>query len=355
MIRADPPPNPSEVVSAIPSASTREKLPSDWAISATLRGGFGYADNILLASADEQSSAFAVGGADLVVLWEPPTPNSLSLFLSGDDRIYFDPASVPGSSIVARRDQLAFARIAYKWHQPSWDADIVSGYQFNHQVFDASDLDGRGAIRARGHQINVTPGLIVRPLSKLRVEAQATGQRQIYELPVSSYWEWGPRVVVGWDYGLQRFIESGSGFGCRPYDDRQRADLGGNRLAGTRLATLDWRSDLTWKHSWDSAQQWSTTLRGSYLQRDDGGSGYFDFHRVGALASVRYLQGPWTVRFTGRWWDYGYEVQLVSPSNPVPRQRQEWQSELRIEYLVGRHARWFGQFEWEKSKANSVT
>src|SRR5690349_22139343 len=59
--------------SATPAASVAALLASlpSWSASTSLYSGFGYDDNVVLSHADEERSAFALGGFDALLLHTP--------------------------------------------------------------------------------------------------------------------------------------------------------------------------------------------------------------------------------------------------------------------------------------------
>ncbi len=325
-----------------------------WDSQFTLRSGAGYKENVLLAAEQRQDSALAIFGAEWLILRPPIDANSFTFFFSGDDRRYLNHAITGPGQPPATGEQVFISNAAYK---RTVTEDLTLGLSLTHlyteQVLDASEFGGDpGSVWVSGHGLIGTPTARWTLPAHFYAEVGLPVTREILKAPVSSYWEWGPKVTVGWNLRANGRIEASFAYVQRPFDTRQQADALGVPIPDTRLTTYDRRTELVWKQTWDAHRHFQTTARLFHVHRTENGEGFSDYDRFGASGTVRLDFRHWLLLGTVRWSTYDFPVQIVSVFDPVPRTREEFELEARIEYRWNDRWRNFAEFVHEQQRSN---
>jgi hypothetical protein len=324
-----------------------------WDALDTVRGGFGYDDNVLLSAFEPQGRGFFFAGADLFLYRLPTGPGEFHLYFTGEDRRYFHKAEVGTNSDAGKREQNFLTQANYTLNLWEWlAASITALHNYSDQVLDASDIDARGTIPARGNLFYAAPGLRYEGPANFRAEIAAGASRQLYQAPLSSYWDYGPKLTLGWDYRTNSTVEVATSYLDRVYDDRRQATTEGLPIDGTKLRTAEVRTELAWKHAWDDRARLISTARIFWVHRTDNGSGYYDYNKWGVGGYLRWSGERWTLRIAGRWTAYHYPIQVVSPLDPVARQREEWYTEVSVDYRISKHLQLTALYSYENSWSN---
>src|SRR5581483_11786738 len=118
-------------------AALLASLPS-WSASTSLYSGFGYDDNVVLSHADEERSAFALGGFDALLLHTPRRwMDDYSFYLSGEGKRFFSSGTVTHE---AQAGAVAEWRFAVR-DILNFSLDLRGYYQ--DKVYDLSETDVR--------------------------------------------------------------------------------------------------------------------------------------------------------------------------------------------------------------------
>lgn len=319
-----------------------------WDLSTTLRPSFGYKDNPTLAqSSFKQGSAFANLGADLLLFRLPTGADSFHLFWSGDDRRYF------GSDVVDT-EQMFVTQATYKRTlDDRWTASLAAQHVFVNQVIDLSSEDlGLGIGQAEGHTLTLRPGVRFAISSAWWLELEADCTRQLYAEPLDDYWEYVPKLVLGYSLPHESTLTAGYTHTWRPFDDSPLLTPSREFLPGTNTRIQNDRLELRWRQNWDAAKTWTTTLRTFGVVTRDNGLGFFDYHRWGVAAAAQWVARPWTFKLSGRYSHFDYDEQLIAPDEAVTRVRRDAYAEARVEFALRKKLLLFASYELEHSEGN---
>ncbi len=319
-----------------------------WDLSTTVRPSFGYKDNPTLApAAFQQGSSFVNLGAELLLFRLPTGADSFHLFWSGDDRRYL-------SSDLVDTEQLFVTQATYKRAlDERWSASLTAQHVFVNQVIDLSSEDlGLGIGQASGHSFTLRPGLRFDLATDWWVELEADYTRQLYGEPLDDYWEYVPKIVVGYRLPQQSSLAASFTHTWRPFDDSALLTPSRELLPGTNTRLQNDRLELRWRQNWNATKTWVTTLRTFAVATRDNGLGFFDYHRWGATAAVQWRHGPWTLKLSGRYSRYDYDEQLIAPDEATTRVRTEVSAEARTEFALRKTLRLVAGFELEHSQGN---
>ena len=324
-----------------------------WDSLLTLRTAGGQKQNAILSAFNPQDTPLLVAGIEYFVSRLPVDGHGFTLFVSGDERRYLNPVEVSPTTAVVRGERTVLSQASYKWYGRTWVPSMALTYLHAEQAFDATEIaSDPGFVRAIGDSIMLAPALRYRFPAHLYVEAGLPVNRQLFQAPVSSHWEYGPKALVGLAYGTNSSVEISFQDTSRPFDTRLQTDPLGQPLTGTLLTTHDQRYEVAWRHTWDAPHRFQTTLRGFHVARADNGAGYSDYTRRGVAVGTRFDLGPWALRSQARWSTYDFARQIISVFEPIPRTRVETDVEARIEYRWTPRVRTYVEYFHERQDSN---
>ena len=137
-------------VALVPAQSTpaqpaNSSLPADlaaflaalpkWSTSVAVKAAYGYKDNLLLSFADEERSAFARGGVEVLLLRVPQGPFEYSFYADVEATHYFSATTYDHDAKVWLRTEPG-----YRVGETLKISLPVTGYYYD-QVYDVSDTD----------------------------------------------------------------------------------------------------------------------------------------------------------------------------------------------------------------------
>jgi hypothetical protein len=319
-----------------------------WDLSTTVRPSFGYKDNPTLApDAFKSGSAFLGLGVELLLFRLPTGDDSFHLFWAGDDRRYLN-------SDLVDTEQLFVTQASYRRTLgENWSAGLSAQHVFVNQVIDLSSEDlGIGIGRAAGHTLTLRPSVRLDVGTHWYVEAETEGTRQLYDAPLDDYWEYVPKLLVGFRFAYDSSVTAAYTHTWRPFDDSQLLTPSRELLPGTDTRIQSDRFELRWRQNWNAAKSWSTTVRAFHVLTRDNGLGFFDYHRTGVSGTVQWAPGRWTLKATARASRYDYDEQLIAPDEDTTRVRKDLAVETRVEFALRKTLLLFASYELDHSQGN---
>jgi hypothetical protein len=318
-----------------------------WDKSISLRGAIGYKDNVLLSAAQPQGSAFWLSALDVTLLRLSLEggPN-LTFFLSAEDRRYF-------SSEELEKEQLLLSQ--FKLEQPfleAWTASAAIQYLYADQVYDASATEQiLQTLPVKSHNLQFVPGIKRSLPWSSELELKFAVERQYFNEPLDDYWEIGPQLTYTKKYGNRSEVWVSYTFDHRAYDTRQEQTLDFELVPDTSLEYTQHEFETGVNHSWDETRHWRSRARVLFEINDDGGTGFYNYHRYRLSNRFGYFATDWEATIEGKILHYDYQKQRVFEGTEI---RSTW------EYVVAGHARrtvWkklsvFADVEHEISESN---
>jgi hypothetical protein len=184
------------------------------------------------------------------------------------------------------------------------------------------------------------------------VEAETEGTRQLYDAPLDDYWEYVPKLLVGYRFAYDSSVTAAYTHTWRPFDDSQLLTPSRELLPGTDTRIQNDRFELRWRQNWNAAKSWSTTVRAFHVLTRDNGLGFFDYHRTGVSGTVQWAPGRWTLKATARASRYDYDEQLIAPDEDTTRVREDLAVETRVEFALRKTLLLFASYELDHSQGN---
>lgn len=340
------PPSPDIAIAGQPALTDLPTL-SPWDTVFTFQSSAGYKDNVSLSAVRPSGSPFVRNQAEAIVFRLPVDGWDFNAFLSGEDTRYL-------ASDVVDLEQNAFAHAQLKrtWNE-QWSTSLSGQYVYQNQVVDLStSLATPTVLMVVGHTYASHFAVRRKFAERWWWELESTLARQDFNSPLDDYWEGGPKLAIGREYGNRSEAAVSYELNHRSHDHREAFTRAGVAIPGSDLTFTQHRAQLTWKHHWDAQRHWHTTAKLAYESSHDNRSGYFDFRRWQVSQQVRWSAAPWEVSLTGRVADYSYPHQPVAPGNPHAIQRASFNLNLHIERALTRQLKWFLDYDFERLLAN---
>lgn len=337
--------------SAEPSSSSTNEFipetPSLWFQSVELRMSSGYKDNLLLDRTASEQSGFIASGLDWTVGRLPLDGRQFNFLLSADDTRYLQGRAVDHEDFVAAVAQFKLDA------SPAWLVGVDARYVYQDQVVDTSVTETNlASTLVRGHGVAVLPNVRWTFARNTWLELAGTAQRQLLDAPLDDYWEGGPRLTLGHDYGRRSSIALSCAFNHRAYDTREQVSLTGTNLPGTALGFDQIDVDLAWRQNWDPRRRWRTATRLGFQQNADNGPGFYDYRRYRVAEQVRYVAATWEVKAQAQALFYDFQHQTVDTTSSNLREKAIVNLDLRAEKTICKHLKLFAEYEYERSLSN---
>jgi hypothetical protein len=319
-----------------------------WNCSASLRGGFGYKDNVLLSHTNAQGRTFWMSGAELMLFRLPTHGWQFTFFADAMDARYFDAPSVDNEQMA-----LAVAQLS-KDFGGGWKSTLGLNYLFQNQVYDNS-----ASYYTNQTSIGLILGHTLKPRWALRknlgafwLEGEFSGTRQWLDAPLDNYWQLGPRAVVGYGWGRGSELALSYQFTRLDYDHRPQVSAAGMVVTNSSLALDTHVVELALTHVWDEKKRWQTMTAAGFEASLDNGSGFYNYDHYRLSQRVRYRDENWEITAQARLSPYAYSTQTVSATDPALRCKTMIGVTLRAERKLSSHVIAHASYGWERSISN---
>ncbi len=318
-----------------------------WDLGASVRTWGGYKDNPQLSSVAERGSALMAAGGDLYATRLPADGRELTVFATLEHTEYV------GEGFAPETMGIVDVRGVRRW-DGGWFVGGEAQYLYFRQVFDASDITGVLAVlRAEGHLARARPSVGAEWDWGGKVELAGEGGRQWLAAPLDDYWDGGARWTGTRDWGPRGSLAVSYRFRARRFDERVRTDADGNAVEGL-MRFRQHEVELAWRRTWDERKRWRTSVKLGWVDNQDNGGGYFDYHRIQLSPGVRFVSGRWEARAEARVRGYLYPVQVAEAGGEDRLRRLDFGGTLRGQVRVWKGLRFFAQYEYDASDSNET-
>ena len=329
-------------------------LPSLWDTVCTLRSGFGYKDNVFLSHSRQQDAAFISGGGDVMVIRLAPVGPQYNFFASADASHFF-------STSPSHNEYTVFAQAQVENDfGNSFTGTLAAEYFYQDQAVDASFLDDAAPVPAlvmrsetvRGHTATLRPSVRWNLPGQFWLTLETPVTCQIFDEPLDDYWMAGAKLTLGRTYGHASRLSVSYEPTWRFYQHDEELTAIGTPIPGTERERFQQDAVFTWRHHWDAAKCWRTTLKLGGRITDENGAGYSNFTQGSAAAQVLYRRGGWEIFAEGRVRQYDYRTQTVSLADQSKLRRTEWLAAFGIERQLTKRLKFIANYEHEKISSN---
>ena len=329
------------------SADTNQLLDlSPWTWTSDFRGSLGYKDNVLLSANAPVDSPFWASELELFLFRIPVDGAQVTVLLSGEDIRFFNSQAPDKEQTV-----IALASVKQDFAR-YWKAGLTLQYIYQDQVFDASTTEfGLSSVKAQIQSFSVRPSLRRDLGSQQYAELEAGLERHNFNGPLDDFWEGGPKLTLGQEYGPNSKISLSYELRRWDYENRPNRTATGAAAPGSlSFIRHDW--DLTWQQPWDRSRRWRTTTKLGFSRNTDSGVGYFDYNRYRVSEQLRYVADPWEAKLLFRFEHYAYPVQAATELDPTKRTKDGIGISFWAERKFTKALRAFAQFEYDLSLSN---
>ncbi|HUS35969.1 MAG TPA: hypothetical protein VM680_11515 [Verrucomicrobiae bacterium] len=334
---ANAPTEPDPKADNAATADVPEKE-SVWDWSATLRGGVGYKDNVLLSDFFKESSVFTFTDVEAFLFRLPTDGWEFTGVFTAEDRRYWQSESVNKEQLFLTSGDLR------KKLWEDWKVGVSAQYFYNDQIFDASVAEGLPLrVRAKLHRASGGPLIEYDLGNKRRLELSFTTARMEFGEPLDDSWELGPKLLFAQKYGAANSeFTAMVQFRHRQYDVRQAPDQPGRSLEFNVP-----EFELGIKHYWDAAKHWRSRGRMGIELNEDNGSGFYDYRRWKISKELSFTQGGFEGMLQAKFLHYEYKSQTVPPEGKG-RRRTELVLGGRVRQRIMKHLFGFAEVEYER-------
>ena len=318
-----------------------------WNYSGTLRGGFGYKDNVLLSHTNAQGSGFWLSGAEFMVFRLPTHGWHFNFFADATDMRFFNSPSVNNEQVA-----LAVAQVG-KDFGSGWKSTLGLNYLFQNQVYDNStDYTSESTVGLIRGSTLTSRWAVRKTFELIWLESEMIGTRQWFDAPLYSYWQFGPRLSTGHGWGQGSELVLSYQYSRLDYDGREQSDTSGMAIPNTALALNTHTIELSLTQVWDSKHHWQTITTAGFEATVDNGSGYYNYDSYGLSQRVRYRDDQWEFTAQARLYYYDYPTQTVSATDPDLRSKTTFTLMLRAECKLTKHLLAQAGYSWDRSISN---
>lgn len=328
---------------------TNEFIPPmpNWDRSLNLRASSGYNDNLLLSSGKKESSYLLTGGLDFTLLRLPVDGKEFAFFLSSDYTWYPQRKQVSHEQFGVALFRLKLALT------PGWSAGLDLQYVYLDQVIDTSITETNPSpTLVRGHGVTLRPSVRRELPYGFWLEAKVGVSRWFYNAPLDSYWEGGPQLSLGRDYGFKSSASLSAFWTFRAYDTRQQVTLQGIPVPRTSLEFIQPEVEAALRHNFDSQRHWRSVTKFGALWNDDGHSDYFNFLRYQVSQQFRYVRKTWEIKAQGKFSEYDFTRQTTSLTDVSLRHKEIFGCGLRAEKKLFSKLKLLAEYSYERSLSN---
>lgn len=323
------------------------KLPSPWVRTIDGRIWSGYKDNVLLGNQNQIASPFVAGGLDLMWIRLPIDSWEALFLFSGDYTRYVSEQQVDKEANVLAEAQ------AKKSLGDGWKIGLSAEYVYFNQVFDNSIVSTQFvALPVEGHGLTLRPSVLKNLGRGYRLELELPATRQWFGQFIDNYWEVGPKLSFGREYGRKSDISVSYEFDDRIHDTREARDSAGNLIAGKGLQFWQHELSSSWRQQWGNSNHWRTVTRLSLQFNQDNGDGYYEFLRPLVSEQIRYRAPSWELRAEARLSYYGYAYQRIGDLTSPLRHKSYIRWNVRGEKSLTKNLKLFAQYEYETAISN---
>lgn len=322
--------------------------PSAWSQSATLSGGFGYKDNLLLSSQNPEASGFVRGGVEAFVLRAPEEGHDFNAFLSAEGLRFASKKSVDHETQVFLHSEWRYRR------EEKLKLSLAGQSYFLDQVFDVSDTEAQRIIaQLKVVGAALAPSVRWAPVAWLWFEGRGALKREAFDDGSNDSRITEAEGRIGWKPGERIEASAGLLVRRRSYDHREQYSAGGRPFSDTLLGVAEREADMRVKVTLDKGGHWKLTARVAALSDTDNGEGFFNYQEHKLVQGLEWTLGKWLVQLDGSARRLVYGVQKVGlGADAPPRLKESFGSELRVERKLDERWTVYGEYKWERSRAN---
>ncbi len=319
-----------------------------WDEQISLSSGLGYNNNVLLSAFHPQGSAFFINGLDLMVLRVPLDGWQVVGAVTGDDIRYWHDAG-------ANEEDSFISSLRVERDLPDgWQAGLEARGLYENQVLNVTSSGGLPTnTLVKGYGITGMPSLRKDLVAGLWLKLEVPVTRWYFEAPLDDYWELGPVVTAGHNFGERADVTLSYGASYQLHDEWVALDAYGRPLPQL-LEIFQQQVELAWHQYWDSRQRWRSSTRLIFADNEDNGGGWFNYHQYQAVEDLRWQTPDWKITGSAQLAYDDYPVQTIAPHNPQTLYLNLLDASLEVERRLFKGLKVFGKVEYQRAVSNQI-
>jgi hypothetical protein len=337
------PPSETNLISGDEPLWTQSML---WDEQIALYSGVGYKDNVLLSAFNPRGSAFVIDGVDLAVMRLPLDGWQVVGVVVGDDIRYW--RNVGTNS----EDSLISSLRVQRELADGWRVALEGRGLDEKQVLDISTREAAPATAlVQGYGITATPSVRKDFKDGLWVQVELPVTRWSLAAPLDDYWELGPLVTVGCNFGQYSDLSASYGASYQPHDNWVALDQYGRPLPQL-LEIFQERTELAWHQYWDPKRRFRSSTRLIFADDEDNGGGYFNYYEYQIVQDVLWQTANWQIKASVQQVYELYPVEGVGVLNGQHLERNLTDISFEAQRRLFKHFKGFGKFEYQRGHSN---
>jgi hypothetical protein len=319
-----------------------------WDEQISLSSGLGYNNNVLLSAFNPHGSAFFINGLDLIVMRLPLDGWKIVGSITGDDIRYWH-------NVGASGEDSFISSLGVERELPDgWQAGLEALGLYENEVLDISTSQGVPVTAlVEGYGITGQPSLRKDLMAGLWLKLEVPVTRWYFEAPLDDYWEFGPIVTAGYDFGKRADITMSYGASYQSHDEWMALDAFGRPLS-QRLEIFQHRAELAWHQYWDSHRRWRSSTRLIFVYKEDNGGGYFNYYQYQAVEDVLWQTADWKITGSAQAAYEDYPVQGIGILNGETLHRALLDLSLEVERRLFKGFKGFAKLEYQRAISNEA-
>jgi hypothetical protein len=334
------PPSATDLISENEPLWTQSML---WDQQIALSSGLGYKDNVLLSAFNPRGSAFFINGLDLMVLRLPLDGWKVVGAIAGDDIRYW-------RNVGTNSEDSFISSLRIERECPEgWTAGLEWRALYENQVLEITTSRAAPATAlVEGDGITAQPSVRKDFKAGLWLQVEMPITRWTMAAPLDDYWEFGPIVTVGYDFGKQSEVTASYGASYQLHEDW---DPYGDPLPD-HLEIFQDRTELAWRQYWDSRRYLHTSTRLIFAYDEDNGGGYFNYYQYQIVQDLLWQTANWQVKGSAQQVYELYPVQGVHTLNGQLLDRNLTDLSFEVERRLFKQWKGFGKVEYQRGHSN---
>jgi hypothetical protein len=326
-----------------------------WSEQTTFSSGVGYNNNVLLSAFNPRGSAFFINGLDLMVIRVPLDGWQIVGAITGDDTRFW-------RNVGTDREDSFIGSLRVERELPDgWQAGLEARGLYEDQVLDTSTDSGVPATElVEGYGITGIPSLRKDLVAGLWLKVEVPVTRWYFQAPLDDYWEFGPVVTAGCDFGKRADVTASYGATWQPHDQwvtlnsfgLPPRDPYGNPLPPQRLVILQHQVELAWHQYWDSHRRWRSSTRLIFAYKEDNGSGWFNYYQYQVVEDLRWQTADWKIEGSAQLAYEDYPVQISEEGYSQTLYRNLLDLSLEVEHRLFKGLKGFAKIEYQRAISN---
>jgi len=210
-------------------------------------------------------------------------------------------------------------------------------------------------VLVEGNGISARPFLRKEFDSGFWLEAEGVFTRWMFLRPLDDYWEIGPVVSAGYNFGKSADVTASYTGAADAHEQWQATDRFGRLPPHAPLLEI-WqdRGEVAWHQYWDSTHHWRSTLRLGMAYEDDNGGGFLNHYQYLVGAELRWQNNDWQIKGGVQESYEDYPIQGTGISNGETLYRILLDASLSIERRIYKTLKGYAKVQYQRARSDKI-